>query len=84
MGKVTHRWSGQVMEPVDYLGFVGRNAGDSTAISSPAIPAKGITNGVIAALLISDLIVDGNSPWAVSTILARTINKRSASSSART
>src|SRR5690606_866843 len=26
--ETVYRWSGQVMEPVDYMGFIGRNPGD--------------------------------------------------------
>ena len=29
LGPVTHRWSGQVQEPVDGLGYIGRNPGDA-------------------------------------------------------
>ena len=27
-GEIVYRWSGQVMEPVDYLAFIGKNPGD--------------------------------------------------------
>ena len=27
LGRETHRWSGQVLEPIDYSGFIGRNPG---------------------------------------------------------
>ena len=64
MGKVIHRWSGQVMEPVDYIGFVGRNAGDNHRYLATGDSGQGITNGVISSILIADLIVDGSSPWA--------------------
>jgi glycine/D-amino acid oxidase-like deaminating enzyme/nitrite reductase/ring-hydroxylating ferredoxin subunit len=63
MGRVTHRWSGQVMESSDYVGFVGRNAGDKHLYVVTGDSGQGITNGVIASLLISNLIVDGRSPW---------------------
>jgi glycine/D-amino acid oxidase-like deaminating enzyme/nitrite reductase/ring-hydroxylating ferredoxin subunit len=64
MGSITHRWSGQVMEPVDYVGFIGRNAGDQHRYLVTGDSGQGMTNGVIASLLISQLIVDGGSPWA--------------------
>jgi glycine/D-amino acid oxidase-like deaminating enzyme/nitrite reductase/ring-hydroxylating ferredoxin subunit len=64
MGSITHRWSGQVMEPADYLGFVGRNGSDKHRYIVTGDSGQGITNGVIASLLISNLIVDGRSPWA--------------------
>jgi glycine/D-amino acid oxidase-like deaminating enzyme/nitrite reductase/ring-hydroxylating ferredoxin subunit len=75
MGKVTHRWSGQVMEPNDYVGFVGRNAGDSHRFIATGDSGQGITNGAIASMLISDLIVDGRSPWAEVYDPARKITK---------
>lgn len=75
MGKVTHRWSGQIMEPVDYVGFVGRNAGDSHRFIITGDSGQGLTNGVLASLLITDLIVDGDSPWAKAYDPGRTITK---------
>jgi glycine/D-amino acid oxidase-like deaminating enzyme/nitrite reductase/ring-hydroxylating ferredoxin subunit len=75
MGKVTHRWSGQVMEPSDYVGFIGRNAGDKHRYIATGDSGQGITNGVIASLVIAGLILDGNSPWAKTYDPARTITK---------
>jgi len=46
MGKVTHRWSGQVMEPADYIGFIGRNSGDKHRYIATGDSGQGITNGV--------------------------------------
>jgi glycine/D-amino acid oxidase-like deaminating enzyme/nitrite reductase/ring-hydroxylating ferredoxin subunit len=63
MGKITHRWSGQVMEPVDYVGFIGRNSGDKHRYIVTGDSGQGITNGVVASLLISAQICDGSSPW---------------------
>jgi glycine/D-amino acid oxidase-like deaminating enzyme/nitrite reductase/ring-hydroxylating ferredoxin subunit len=63
MGKVAHRWSGQVMEPADYLGFLGRNSGDKHRYIATGDSGQGITNGVIASMLIADLIIGGRSPW---------------------
>jgi glycine/D-amino acid oxidase-like deaminating enzyme/nitrite reductase/ring-hydroxylating ferredoxin subunit len=75
MGKVTHRWSGQVMEPADYVGFIGRNADDKHRYIATGDSGQGITNGVIASMLIANLIVDGNSPWAKAYDPARMITK---------
>ena len=63
MGSITHRWSGQAMEPADYLGFVGRNGSDQHRYIVTGDSGQGITNGVIGSLLISNLVVDGNNPW---------------------
>jgi glycine/D-amino acid oxidase-like deaminating enzyme/nitrite reductase/ring-hydroxylating ferredoxin subunit len=75
MGSITHRWSGQVMEPADYVGFVGRNGGDQHRYIATGDSGQGITNGVIASLLISNLIADGSSPWAEVYDPARMITK---------
>jgi glycine/D-amino acid oxidase-like deaminating enzyme/nitrite reductase/ring-hydroxylating ferredoxin subunit len=75
MGKVTHRWSGQVMEPVDYVGFVGRNAGDKHRYIATGDSGQGITNGVIASMLIANLIIDGRSAWRDAYDPARMITK---------
>jgi glycine/D-amino acid oxidase-like deaminating enzyme/nitrite reductase/ring-hydroxylating ferredoxin subunit len=75
MGSISHRWSGQIMEPADYLGFVGRNGSDKHRYIATGDSGQGITNGVIASLLISNLIVDGNSPWAAVYDPARMITK---------
>ncbi|TIU86819.1 MAG: FAD-dependent oxidoreductase, partial [Mesorhizobium sp.] len=59
----TNRWSGQVMETVDYAGFIGRNPGNQRVFVATGDSGQGITHGVVAGLLISDLILKGESPW---------------------
>ena len=64
-GDVAWRWSGQVMEPVDYVGFIGRNPGDSPNVYvATGDSGMGITHGTIAGMVISDLILGRESPWA--------------------
>jgi glycine/D-amino acid oxidase-like deaminating enzyme/nitrite reductase/ring-hydroxylating ferredoxin subunit len=75
MGKVTHRWSGQVMEPADYAGFIGRNSADKHRYIVTGDSGQGITNGVIGSMLIANLIIDGNSPWMKAYDPARLITK---------
>jgi glycine/D-amino acid oxidase-like deaminating enzyme/nitrite reductase/ring-hydroxylating ferredoxin subunit len=75
MGKVIHRWSGQVMEPADYVGFIGRNSGDKHRYIATGDSGQGITNGVIASMLIANLILDGNIPWVKAHDPARMITK---------
>jgi glycine/D-amino acid oxidase-like deaminating enzyme len=36
----THRWSGQVLDTIDYAAFIGRNREIRTFTSTPAIPAR--------------------------------------------
>ncbi|RUV58572.1 FAD-dependent oxidoreductase [Mesorhizobium sp. M5C.F.Ca.IN.020.29.1.1] len=63
VGVETNRWSGQVMETVDYAGFIGRNPGNRRVFVATGDSGQGITHGVVAGLLISDLILKGESRW---------------------
>ncbi len=64
MGAVEYRWSGQVMESIDGLGFIGRNPGDAEHIYiATGDSGMGMTHGTIAGLLISDLILKRPNAW---------------------
>ncbi|MER8640384.1 FAD-dependent oxidoreductase [Mesorhizobium sp. M1227] len=63
IGAEANRWSGQVMETVDYAGFIGRNPGNGHVFVVTGDSGQGITHGVVAGQLISDLILKGESPW---------------------
>jgi glycine/D-amino acid oxidase-like deaminating enzyme/nitrite reductase/ring-hydroxylating ferredoxin subunit len=60
---VAYRWSGQVMEPVDYLAFIGRNPGDKHIYICTGDSGQGMTHGTIAGMLLSDLINGRDNPW---------------------
>jgi Rieske Fe-S protein len=55
--------SGQVMEPDDYLAFIGRNPGDQNIYIATGDSGMGMTHGTIAGILISDLIQGRENPW---------------------
>lgn len=59
-----YRWSGQVMEPIDGLAFIGRNPGDNHVFVATGDSGNGMTHGTIAGMLLTDLIVDRENPWA--------------------
>jgi glycine/D-amino acid oxidase-like deaminating enzyme/nitrite reductase/ring-hydroxylating ferredoxin subunit len=64
IGAVEFRWSGQVYEPVDYLGFIGRNpAGPENVYVVTGDSGQGMTHGTIAGMLINDLLAGRESPW---------------------
>jgi Rieske Fe-S protein len=64
-GEVAFRWSGQVMEPVDYLSFTGRNPMDADNVYiHTGDSGMGLTHGTIAGMLLSDLIRGRDNPWA--------------------
>jgi glycine/D-amino acid oxidase-like deaminating enzyme/nitrite reductase/ring-hydroxylating ferredoxin subunit len=60
---VEHRWSGQVMEPVDFMGFIGRNPGDKHVYIVTGDSGQGTTHGTIAGMLLTDLITGRPNPW---------------------
>ncbi|BDU78091.1 FAD-dependent oxidoreductase [Mesoterricola sediminis] len=65
LGPVDHRWSGQVLEPVDGLAYIGRNPLDAPNVYiATGDSGMGMTHGTIAGLLITDLIVGLPNPWA--------------------
>ena len=55
--RVLYRWSGQVMEPIDSLAFIGRNPGDRHTYIATGDSGNGMTHGTIAGILLTDLIV---------------------------
>jgi glycine/D-amino acid oxidase-like deaminating enzyme/nitrite reductase/ring-hydroxylating ferredoxin subunit len=63
LGKEVHRWSGQVMDTIDYCGFIGRNPGNDKVFVATGDSGQGITHGALAGLLLRDLIISGASPW---------------------
>jgi glycine/D-amino acid oxidase-like deaminating enzyme/nitrite reductase/ring-hydroxylating ferredoxin subunit len=63
LGVVEHRWSGQVLEPVDGLGFLGRNPGDRNVYIATGDSGMGMTHGTIAGCLIADLIDGRPNPF---------------------
>ena len=56
LGAIEYRWSGQVMEPIDFQPFTGRNPGDRNIYVHTADSGQGMTNGVLASLVIPELI----------------------------
>ena len=64
-GETVYAWSGQVMEPIDGLAFIGRNPGDAPNVYiATGDSGNGMTHGTIAGMLLSDLIQGLGNPWA--------------------
>jgi glycine/D-amino acid oxidase-like deaminating enzyme/nitrite reductase/ring-hydroxylating ferredoxin subunit len=61
---VAYRWSAQVVEPVDGLAFVGRNALSSHVYVGTGFSGTGMTFGTLAAMISTDLILGRANPWA--------------------
>lgn len=59
-----YSWSGQILEPVDGLAFIGRNPGDHPNVYLVSgTSGNGLTYGTIAGLLLNDLIQGVQNPW---------------------
>lgn len=62
--EVIYRWSGQVLEPNDYIAFIGRNPdGAKNVYMASGDSGQGITHGTIAGMLLSDLILGIPNEW---------------------
>ncbi|MBV8840460.1 MAG: FAD-dependent oxidoreductase [Alphaproteobacteria bacterium] len=63
VGGVTHRWSGQVLETIDYSSFSGRNPGAKNIYLHTGDSGQGITHGVVGSLIIARMIMQGEELW---------------------
>lgn len=59
-----YRWSGQVMEPIDSLGYMGKNPGDENIYIITGDSGNGMTHATIGAMIIRDEIVGRKNKYA--------------------
>jgi glycine/D-amino acid oxidase-like deaminating enzyme/nitrite reductase/ring-hydroxylating ferredoxin subunit len=59
-----YRWSGQVLEPIDFMPFSGRNPGSRNIYIHTGDSGQGITNAVAGSLTIFPLIIGEDSRFA--------------------
>ena len=64
LNRETHRWSGQVLDTIDYSGFIGLNPGDKRTFIVTGDSGQGMTHGALSGLILSDLILKGENRWA--------------------
>ncbi len=64
MEAIEYHWSGQVMEPVDGLAFLGKNPGDENIYIITGDSGNGMTHGTLGGLIICDLIRGLQNPYA--------------------
>ena len=62
--RLTHRWSGQVIEPADGLAYIGRNSLSRHTWVATGFSGTGITWGTLSAMILSDLLLGRESPYA--------------------
>lgn len=63
-GRADRRWSGQVIQSLDGLAFIGHNrpAGENVYLVT-GDSGNGLTHATVASLLLTGLILDGSHPW---------------------
>jgi glycine/D-amino acid oxidase-like deaminating enzyme/nitrite reductase/ring-hydroxylating ferredoxin subunit len=62
-GDVAYRWSGQVLDTIDYAAFIGRNPGNDNVYVHTGDSGQGMTHGGVGALINSALILGGPARW---------------------
>ena len=63
ISEVVYKWSGQIMESVDAMAFIGKNPGDDNIYIVTGDSGNGMTHCTIAGILIPDLIMGKENPW---------------------
>lgn len=61
--EIEFKWSGQIIEPVDSLAFLGKNPCDKNIYVATGDSGNGLTHGTLGAVLLTDLILGKNNPW---------------------
>ncbi|HEU4602944.1 MAG TPA: FAD-dependent oxidoreductase [Steroidobacteraceae bacterium] len=62
-GPAAYRWSGEVMEPLDGIAYLGRNPGSKNVYVITGDSGNGISHGTIGGMLVADLILGKQNPW---------------------
>ena len=62
--QVDFRWSGQIIEPVDGLPYIGRNTASTHVFVATGYSGNGMTWGTAAGRLIADLVLGRETPYA--------------------
>ena len=62
-GAIEFKWSGQVMEPLDSLAYIGKNPGDDNIYIITGDSGNGMTHGTLGGIIINDIITGKENPW---------------------
>jgi glycine/D-amino acid oxidase-like deaminating enzyme/nitrite reductase/ring-hydroxylating ferredoxin subunit len=64
IGRIEFQWSGQIVEPTDYMAYIGRMPLDQpNVLIASGDSGHGITHGTIAGILLTDLIQGRRNDW---------------------
>lgn len=63
IGEVEYRWSGQIVEPVDGLPYIGHNSFSEHVWEATGYSGNGMTFGTVAGHVLSELVQGRPNPW---------------------
>ena len=63
VGDFREAWSGQVIEPVDGLAYIGADPDSENVWLITGDSGNGLTHGTLGALLVTDLVQGRDNPW---------------------
>ncbi len=63
MENLEYKWSGQVMEPIDSMAFIGKNPGNENIYIITGDSGNGITHGTLGGIILTDIITGKENPW---------------------
>lgn len=61
--EIRYRWSGQVMEPIDGIPYIGRSPGADHIYLGTGFSGNGMIYGTLSALVLKDLVLEYDNPW---------------------
>ena len=61
--EISFQWSGQVLEPVDSMAYIGKNPGDENIYIITGDSGNGMTHGTIGGIMLTDIITGKANPW---------------------
>lgn len=63
IGDIEFKWSGQVLEPIDSLAYIGKNPGEDNIYIITGDSGNGMTHGTLGGMIITDIITGKENPW---------------------
>lgn len=60
---IEFKWSGQVIQSLDSLAFIGKNPGDDNIYIITGDSGNGMTYGTLGGMIITDIITGKDNPW---------------------
>lgn len=62
-GELVYRWSGQIIEPVDSLAYIGKFPKEENIYMVTSVSGNGLTYATIAGMMIADLVEGKTNVW---------------------